>query len=118
MISVVLNGYKRAEYLDLQIKSIKEQSVKVKEILIWQNYYKNFNNKAIYGVNYVNEILYKSTQLLKNAAISVEDKDKRIIDLQDKLNKCSNNDVTTNSEILLANLQNIAKLFPPLPTLL
>ena len=45
MISVVLNGYKRAEYLDLQIKSIKEQSVKVKEILIWQNYYKNFNNK-------------------------------------------------------------------------
>jgi hypothetical protein len=37
MISVVLNGYKRAEYLDLQIKSIKEQSVKVKEILIWQN---------------------------------------------------------------------------------
>jgi hypothetical protein len=26
MISVVLNGYKRAEYLDLQIKSIKEQS--------------------------------------------------------------------------------------------
>ena len=33
MISVVLNGYKRTEYLDLQIKSIKEQSIKVKEIL-------------------------------------------------------------------------------------
>lgn len=37
MISVVLNGYKRLEFLDKQIKSIKKQTTPINEILIWQN---------------------------------------------------------------------------------
>lgn len=37
MISVILNAYNRLEYLLDQIESIKSQTVKVNEILIWQN---------------------------------------------------------------------------------
>ena len=37
MITVVLNIYKRLEYLEEQIKAINNQSVKVSEIIIWQN---------------------------------------------------------------------------------
>ncbi len=44
MISVILNAYNRVSYLDLQIKSIKSQTIKPKDILIWQN---DSNNKFI-----------------------------------------------------------------------
>lgn len=37
MISVILNVYKRQEYLEKQITAIKNQSVKVSEIIIWHN---------------------------------------------------------------------------------
>ena len=37
MVTVVLNCYKRAEYLKEQIEAIKAQSVKVDEIMIWSN---------------------------------------------------------------------------------
>ena len=37
MITVILNAYKRLEHLETQIKAIKNQSIKVSEIIIWQN---------------------------------------------------------------------------------
>ena len=37
MITVILNSYKRAQYLPEQIKAIKEQSVPVEEIMVWSN---------------------------------------------------------------------------------
>ena len=37
MISVILNGYKRLDFLERQIQAIYEQSIPVKEIFIWQN---------------------------------------------------------------------------------
>ena len=36
-ITVVLNGYKRQEFLNYQIDSVKRQSIPPKEILIWNN---------------------------------------------------------------------------------
>lgn len=37
MITVILNSYKRTQYLVEQIKAIKEQTVPVEEIMIWSN---------------------------------------------------------------------------------
>ena len=37
MITVILNCYKRAEYLKEQIEAIKNQSVAPEEIMIWSN---------------------------------------------------------------------------------
>lgn len=37
MITIVLNAFKRLEYLDHQIKAINNQSVKPSEIIVWQN---------------------------------------------------------------------------------
>ncbi len=43
MITVILNGYKRAKHLDLQLKSIENQSLKPKEVMLWQNYGDSFD---------------------------------------------------------------------------
>ncbi len=48
-ITVILNCYRRPEYLKEQIKSIREQTVKPKEIWLWVNYHEdnkdiNFDN--------------------------------------------------------------------------
>tara|TARA_A100001234_G_scaffold148456_1_gene130637 strand:+ start:1101 stop:1418 length:318 start_codon:yes stop_codon:yes gene_type:complete len=45
MITIILNTYKRTKYLNKQLKAIKKQSVKVNEILIWQNKYYGKKNK-------------------------------------------------------------------------
>ncbi len=37
MISVILNGYKRAENLNEQLEALKNQSVQPDEILFWYN---------------------------------------------------------------------------------
>lgn len=37
MITVILNSYKRAQYLPEQIRAIKNQSVPVEEIMVWSN---------------------------------------------------------------------------------
>lgn len=37
MITVILNSYKRAQYLPEQIKAIREQSIPVDEIMVWSN---------------------------------------------------------------------------------
>ncbi len=44
MISIILNGYKRLDYLEKQILSIYEQTVPVKEILLWQNKNEDYVN--------------------------------------------------------------------------
>lgn len=38
MITAILNGYKRPEYLDEQLHAIENQSVKPTEILLWYNH--------------------------------------------------------------------------------
>lgn len=37
MVTVVLNGYKRAKHFGLQLRSIKNQTLQPSEILLWQN---------------------------------------------------------------------------------
>jgi glycosyltransferase involved in cell wall biosynthesis len=37
MTSVILNGYKRLDFLNQQIQSIKKQTYPINEILVWQN---------------------------------------------------------------------------------
>jgi len=43
-ISVVLNGYKRSQHFEKQLTSIQNQTIKPKEILLWQNYGDSFDN--------------------------------------------------------------------------
>jgi glycosyltransferase involved in cell wall biosynthesis len=45
-VSVVLNGYKRGKFLKEQIEAIKNQTIKPKEILLWQNYGESFDKKV------------------------------------------------------------------------
>ena len=51
MITVVLNAYKRQEILNKQISSIKNQSIKVKDIFIWNN-----NASQIYDCKFFEKI--------------------------------------------------------------
>ena len=44
-ITVVLNGYKRGEHLGKQLEAIKNQTIKPKEILLWQNFGEKFPEK-------------------------------------------------------------------------
>ena len=37
MVTVILNGYKRSSHFDSQLKAIKNQTLRPKEILFWQN---------------------------------------------------------------------------------
>lgn len=46
-ITIILNAYKRTEYLDQQIISIKKQTVNVKEIFLWNNSDNLINHKEI-----------------------------------------------------------------------
>ncbi len=54
MISVILTAYNRLQYIDKQIEAIRSQSIKVNEILIWQNDFTKEKNvefqKDIYHV--------------------------------------------------------------------
>lgn len=42
-ITVILNGYKRPQFLETQVKFINEQTIKPKEIMLWQNAKDGFN---------------------------------------------------------------------------
>jgi len=44
-ITVVLNGYKRGHHLEKQLNAIKNQTIKPKEIMLWQNLGENFDKK-------------------------------------------------------------------------
>lgn len=45
MITVILNGYKRARHFEAQLNAVKNQTFKVKEIMLWQNYGEDFNDE-------------------------------------------------------------------------
>ena len=43
-ITVILNGYKRPQFLKEQINAIENQTIKPKEIMLWQNNSEGFEN--------------------------------------------------------------------------
>ena len=43
MVTVVLNGYKRGQHLETQLEAIKKQTLRPKEIMLWQNAGQDFN---------------------------------------------------------------------------
>jgi hypothetical protein len=43
-ITVILNGYKRPQFLNEQINAIQNQTIKPKEIMLWQNNSEGFEN--------------------------------------------------------------------------
>ena len=43
MITVILNGYKRPDYLKIQLDAINNQTVKPESIMLWQNQGADFN---------------------------------------------------------------------------
>jgi hypothetical protein len=45
MVTIILNGYNRLKYINKQIDAMKSQTVKIKEILIWQN--QNSKNQTV-----------------------------------------------------------------------
>lgn len=52
MITVILNIYKRPEYLKHQIESINNQTIKPSEILIWNNKPEDTPQEDLLGLNY------------------------------------------------------------------
>jgi len=52
MITVILNVYKRSEYLKQQIESINNQTIKPLEILIWNNKPEDIPQENLLGLNY------------------------------------------------------------------
>jgi hypothetical protein len=59
-VSVVLNGYKRPETLGLQLTALKEQSVKVNEVLFWKNSPQNRFFQPRFKKSLTKEILMSS----------------------------------------------------------
>ena len=51
-IAVVLSAYKRLHHLEKQVNSIKNQTVKPYEILLWQNGIENIDDNLIKGFKY------------------------------------------------------------------
>ena len=37
MVTVILNGYKRSSHFEKQLNAIKNQTLRPKEIMLWQN---------------------------------------------------------------------------------
>ena len=52
MISVILNAFRRTDFLEEQIQAIKDQSIKVEEILVWCNNDKNLDIKKSPDITY------------------------------------------------------------------
>ena len=52
MISVILNAYKRIDFLDYQINKIQEQTIKPSEIMVWVNNEQSINLKKKPNVVY------------------------------------------------------------------
>lgn len=80
--------------------------------------YKKYNNYYIYGVNYIDNLKNKTDKLLIDSKNNSLDKDKRIQELLEQLNKCSNNNTSLINDTLTSSIDKIQELFPPLPTLL
>ena len=43
MVTVILNGYKRSSHFEKQLNAIKTQTLRPKEIMLWQNKGDDFN---------------------------------------------------------------------------
>ena len=43
MVTVVLNGYKRGQHLAKQLEAVKKQTLRPKEIMLWQNAGQDFD---------------------------------------------------------------------------
>ena len=43
MVTVVLNGYKRGQHLAQQLEAVKKQTLRPKEIMLWQNAGEDFD---------------------------------------------------------------------------
>lgn len=54
MVTVILNGYKRAKNLQLQYESVKNQSLKPQEIMLWQNKGEDFDSQITKQVVHAN----------------------------------------------------------------
>ena len=54
MITVILNGYKRPDYLKTQLDAINNQTVKPDSIMLWQNAGANFDNELTKDIIHVN----------------------------------------------------------------
>ena len=44
-ITVVLNGYKRGHHLEKQLNAIKNQTIRPKEVMLWQNLGEKFDEE-------------------------------------------------------------------------
>lgn len=53
MITAILNGYKRPEYLETQLNAIKGQTVKPEKIMLWQNAGSEFSSDITDGITHV-----------------------------------------------------------------
>lgn len=54
MVTVVLNGYKRSKHFGDQLKAIKSQTLRPKEILFWQNKGEDFDNELVKQTTHAN----------------------------------------------------------------
>jgi hypothetical protein len=53
MVTVILNGYKRGHVLDQQYNAIKNQTLRPKEIMLWQNKGESFNKEVTEKMTHV-----------------------------------------------------------------
>lgn len=54
MVTVILNGYKRGKNLELQYDSVKTQTLRPKEIMLWQNKGEDFDSEITNKMVHVN----------------------------------------------------------------
>ena len=54
MVTVILNGYKRSKHFAEQLKAIKGQTLRAKEILFWQNKGEDFDDELVKQITHAN----------------------------------------------------------------
>ena len=54
MITVILNGYKRPDYLKIQLNAINNQTVKPESIMLWQNLGAEFDPELTKNIIHTN----------------------------------------------------------------
>lgn len=54
MITVILNGYKRPDYLKTQLDAINNQTIKPESIMLWQNQGADFDPELTKNITHVN----------------------------------------------------------------
>jgi hypothetical protein len=54
MITVILNGYKRSSHFERQLNAIKSQTLRPKEIMLWQNKGEDFDTSLTEQTTHAN----------------------------------------------------------------